>query len=414
MTKHAFLENNAQPVPQAAGMDHCPFLPVFGPPSVMFVRGQGTELWDSQGKRYLDFLCGLAVTSLGHSHSSVTEALTHQAAELIHVSNFFANPVATAAAIDINQLLEEATGSSGQVFFCNSGAEANEAAIKLARKHGGRGRHTMVSALGSFHGRTLGALAATGQPAKHEPFQPMPEGFKHVPFGDIEAMSQAVDSSVAAVLLEPIQGEGGVIPAPAGYLKAVESLCKERGVLLIIDEVQTGMGRTGKWFGFEHSGISPDAVLMAKALGNGVPVGAIWVKEDVAKVLQPGDHGSTYSGTALVTSVVRAVISEMKRINAPLLAQTVGAQLTEKLKAIPGVAGVRGSGLLLGIELAQGCESAKVYQGCLAEGLVTNAVNATTIRMAPPLNVSAAHIDEAVLIFQNVMAKVMKEVEATA
>ena len=184
--------------------------------------------------------------------------------------------------------------------------------------------------------------------------------------------------------------------------------------MLIIDEVQTGMGRTGKWFGFEHSGISPDAVLMAKALGNGVPVGAIWVKEDVAKVLQPGDHGSTYSGTALVTSVVRAVIAEMKRINAPLLAQTVGAQLTEKLKAVPGVVGVRGSGLLLGIELVQGCESAKVYQGCLAEGLVTNAVNATTIRMAPPLNVSAAHIDEAVVIFQNVMAKVMKEVEATA
>ena len=348
MTKHAFLENNAQPVPQAAGMDHCPFLPVFGPPSVMFVRGQGTELWDSQGKRYLDFLCGLAVTSLGHSHSCVTDALTQQSAELIHVSNFFANPVATAAAIDINDLLESATGSSGQVFFCNSGAEANEAAIKLARKHGGRGRHTMVSALGSFHGRTLGALAATGQPAKHEPFQPMPEGFKHVAFGDIEAMSLAVDSSVAAVLLEPIQGEGGVIPAPAGYLKAVESLCKERGVLLIIDEVQTGMGRTGKWFGFEHSGISPDAVLMAKALGNGVPVGAIWVKEDVAKVLQPGDHGSTYSGTALVTSVVRAVIAEMKRINAPQLATSVGAQLTEKLRGVPGVVGVRGAGLLLG------------------------------------------------------------------
>jgi len=414
MTKHAFLDNQAQPVPQAAGLDHCPYLPVFGPPAVMFVRGQGTELWDSQGKRYLDFLCGLAVTSLGHSHPCITEALTQQSAELIHVSNFFANPVATAAAIDINQLLESATGRSGQVFFCNSGAEANEAAIKLARKHGGRGRHTMVSALGSFHGRTLGALAATGQPAKHEPFQPMPEGFKHVPFGDIEAMSQAVDSSVAAVLLEPIQGEGGVIPAPAGYLKAVESLCKERGVLLIIDEVQTGMGRTGKWFGFEHSGISPDAVLLAKALGNGVPVGAIWVKQEVAKVLQPGDHGSTYSGTALVTSVVRAVIAEMKRIDAPLLAQTVGAQLTEKLKAVPGVVGVRGSGLLLGIELAQGCEAAQVYQACLGEGLVTNAVNATTIRMAPPLNVSAAHIDEAVVIFKNVMAQVMKDVEATA
>ena len=412
MTKHAFLENNAQPVPQAAGMDHCPFLPVFGPPSVMFVRGQGTELWDSQGKRYLDFLCGLAVTSLGHSHSCVTDALTQQSAELIHVSNFFANPVATAAAIDINELLESATGSSGQVFFCNSGAEANEAAIKLARKHGGRGRHTMVSALGSFHGRTLGALAATGQPAKHEPFQPMPEGFKHVAFGDIDAMSLAVDSSVAAVLLEPIQGEGGVIPAPAGYLKAVESLCKERGVLLIIDEVQTGMGRTGKWFGFEHSGISPDAVLMAKALGNGVPVGAIWVKEDVAKVLSPGDHGSTYSGTALVTSVVRAVIAEMKRINAPQLATSVGAQLTEKLRGVPGVVGVRGAGLLLGIELAQGFDATKVYQACLAQGLVTNAVNASTIRMAPPLNVSSQHIEEAVAIFAKVMVQMKKEAEA--
>ena len=413
MTKHAFLENNAQPVPQAAEMDHCPFLPVFGPPAVMFVRGQGTELWDSVGKRYLDFLCGLAVTSLGHSHSCVTEALTHQAAELIHVSNFFANPVATAAGAVYPHYLQ-ATGSSGQVFFCNSGAEANEAAIKLARKHGGRGRHTMVSALGSFHGRTLGALAATGQPAKHEPFQPMPEGFKHVAFGDFEAMSQAVDSSVAAVLLEPIQGEGGVIPAPAGYLKAVESLCKERGVLLIIDEVQTGMGRTGKWFGFEHSGISPDAVLLAKALGNGVPVGAIWVKEDVAKVLQPGDHGSTYSGTALVTSVVRAVIAEMKRINAPQLAVSVGAQLTEKLLVVPGVVGVRGAGLLLGIELAQGCDATKVYQGCLVQGLVTNAVNASTIRMAPPLNVSAEHIEEAVAIFAKVMTQVMKEVEASA
>jgi acetylornithine/succinyldiaminopimelate/putrescine aminotransferase len=241
----------------------------------------------------------------------------------------------------------------------------------------------------------------------------MPEGFKHVPYGDIEAMSQAVDSSVAAVLLEPIQGEGGVIPAPGGYLKAVESLCKERGVLLIIDEVQTGMGRTGKWFGFEHSGISPDAVLMAKALGNGVPVGAIWVKKDVAKVLQPGDHGSTYSGTALVTSVVRAVIAEMKRINAPALAASVGAQFTEKLRAVPGVVGVRGAGLLLGIELAQGFDATKVYQACLAQGLVTNAVNASTIRMAPPLNVSAEHIEEAVAIFAQVMVQMKKEVEAS-
>jgi len=407
MSKHAFLEGGATPVLEAAGMDHCPFLPIFGPPAVMFVRGAGTELWDSSGKRYLDFLCGLAVTSLGHSHPVVAQALAKQATELVHVSNFFANPVATAAAIDINDLLKEATGADGQVFFCNSGAEANEAAIKLARKFGGRGRHTMVSALGSFHGRTLGALAATGQPAKHEPFQPMPEGFKHVVFGDIAALADAVDGSVAAVLLEAIQGEGGVIPAPTGYLKKVEQLCKERGALLIIDEVQTGMGRTGKWFGFQHHGISPDAVLMAKALGNGIPVGAIWAKKSVGSVFQPGDHGSTYSGTALVTAVVRAVIGEMRRINAPQLASESGAYLRHQLAAVPGVTAVRGEGLLLGAELESGIESSKVYQTCMANGLVTNAVTATALRFAPPLNVSREHIDEAVSIFRSAMQECM-------
>ena len=295
------------------------------------------------------------------------------------------------------------------MFFCNSGAEANEAAIKLARKFGGRGRHVMVSALGSFHGRTLGALAATGQPAKHEPFQPMPEGFRHVTFGDIDALSAAVDSSVAAVLLEPIQGEGGVIPAPEGYLVAVERLCRERGVLLIVDEVQTGMARTGKWFGFQHHGITPDAVLLAKALGNGVPVGAIWAKREVGAVFSPGDHGSTYSGTALVASVVRAVISEMRRIDAPKQATDTGAYLRGKLAAVSGVVSVRGEGLLLGAELASGIDSGAVYKACLADGLVVNAVNATTIRMAPPLNVSRAHVDEAVTVVAGALARVQKE-----
>ncbi len=400
-SQHAFSE--------ASGFDACPFLPVFGAPAVMFARGSGTELWDTAGKRYLDFLCGLAVTSLGHAHPVVARALCDQSQQLLHVSNFFANPVAWHAAQDLNALLKDATGCDGQVFFCNSGAEANEAAIKLARKFGGRGRHVMVSALGSFHGRTLGALAATGQPAKHEPFQPMPEGFRHVTFGDIEALSAAVDGSVSAVLLEPIQGEGGVIPAPDGYLTAVEQICRERGVLLIVDEVQTGMGRTGKWFGFQHHGIVPDAVLMAKALGNGVPVGAIWAKREVGAVFSPGDHGSTYSGTALVTAVVSAVIAEMRRIDAPRLAEENGSYLRQALAAVPGVASVRGSGLLLGAELTAGIESAKVYQGCLAAGLVVNAVNATTIRMAPPLNVSRQHIDEAVTIFGSVVAAVAKE-----
>ena len=227
--------------------------------------------------------------------------------------------------------------------------------------------------------------------------------------GDIEALAAAVDPTVAAVLLEPIQGEGGVIPAPDGYLAAVERLCHERGVLLILDEVQTGMARTGKWFGFQHHGITPDAVLMAKALGNGVPVGAIWANREVGAVFSPGDHGSTYSGTALVASVVRAVIAEMRRIDAPRLASETGAYLRAKLEAVPGVASVRGAGLLLGAELAAGLDSAAVYKGCLADGLVVNAVNGTTIRMAPPLNVSRAHVDEAVAIFSGALARVQKE-----
>ncbi|TRZ73836.1 MAG: aminotransferase class III-fold pyridoxal phosphate-dependent enzyme, partial [Actinobacteria bacterium] len=295
---------------------YCPFIPVFGAPQVMFVRGSGTQLWDSTGKQYLDFLSGISVTSLGHSHPVVTAAICEQAATLMHVSNFFSNPVATEAAVMVDKLL----GGGGQVFFCNSGAESIEAAIKLARKFGGRGRHTVVSALGSFHGRTLAALAATGQPAKHEGFQPMPEGFRHVVFGDLAAMDMAVDGSVAAVLLESVQGEGGVIPASVEYLQAVSAMCKERGVLLMMDEVQTGFARTGDWFGFEQSKIKPDVVTLAKAMGNGMPIGAIWAKREVASVFQPGDHGSTFSGTAIATAAARATINVMIEMNAPQVA----------------------------------------------------------------------------------------------
>ena len=346
MTSHAF----------ATSGNYCPFIPVFGPPQVMFERGSGTELWDVDGKRYLDFLCGIAVTSLGHSNSVVTAAIAEQAATLMHVSNFFANPVATETAVLVDQLL----GGGGQVFFCNSGAEANEAAIKLARKFGGRGRHTVVSALGSFHGRTLAALAATGQPAKHEPFQPMPQGFKHVVFDDIAALDAAVDASVAAVLLEPVQGEGGVIPASQEYMKFAEKICHERGVLLMIDEVQTGYGRTGTWFGFEHYGISPDVVIMAKAMGNGMPIGGIWAKKEVASVFKPGDHGSTFSGTAIATSAARATIKEMQRLNAPQMAREKGALLTSLVQALPQVVSVRGRGLLLGVELAEGIDAKEI------------------------------------------------------
>ena len=279
-------------------------MPVFGAPEIMFERGQGTELWDVHGKRYLDFLAGIAVVSLGHANPVIAEAISDQARRLLHVSNFFTNPVAAKAARMVNEQLAEASGRQGQIFFTNSGAESVECAIKLARKHGGRGRHTVVSALGSFHGRTLAALAATGQPTKHEPFQPMPEGFRHVAWGELDAMQAAVDGSVAAVLIEPVQGEGGVNPATAEYLQGIRALCDEVGALLMIDEIQTGFGRTGRWFGFEHAGVQPDVVTLAKAMGNGMPVGACWARTDVASVFEPGDHGSTYSGTAIATAAV--------------------------------------------------------------------------------------------------------------
>ena len=380
-----------------------PFIPVFAPATTTFVRGAGTELWDDTGKRYLDFLGGLAVISLGHAHPAVTDALVAQSRTLWHVSNLFANDVAVATAHKLCELFTSVTGEDGQVFFCNSGAEANETALKLARKFGGRGRYAVISAFGSFHGRTLAALAATGQPAKHEPFFPMPDGFRHVAYNDIAALEAAIDTSVAAVLLEPVQGEGGVVPAEDQYLRDVRTLCDERGLLFMLDEIQTGFGRTGEWFGFQHSGVVPDVVTMAKAMGNGFPVGATWAKHEVAAVFQPGDHGSTYSGTALATAVVSAVIDEMRRIDAPALAAKRGEYFSAKLGALPGIAGVRGRGLLLAAELADGGDAKAAYSQLLERGLVTNAVTATSLRFAPPLTVSEDELDEAVSIVAEVL-----------
>lgn len=396
--------NASHAFPTDAAGARCPFMPVFGPPQVMFVRGQGTELFDADGRRYLDFLCGIAVTSLGHANPVIADVICQQASRLLHVSNFFTNDAATAAAIDVRRLLHESTGEEGQIFFCNSGAEANEAALKLARKYGGRGRHVVISAYGSFHGRTLAALAATGQPAKHEPFFPMPDGFRHVAYGDIADLERAIDPSVSAVLIETLQGEGGVVPADPDYLRSIRRLCDERGMLLMIDEVQTGFARTGRWFGFEHAGIVPDVVTMAKAMGNGFPVGAVWARTDVAAAFQPGDHGSTYSGTALATAVVSAVISEMRRIDAPALAAERGAALRTKLESVPGVASVRGQGLLLGVELGEGADAKALSTELLRRGLVTNAVTATALRLAPPITVSEAEIDEAVGIIAGALS----------
>ena len=384
----------------------CPFMPVFGAPQVMFERGQGTQLWDVNGKRYLDFLCGIAVTSLGHSNPIVAAAISQQANTLLHVSNFFTNPVATQTALMVDKLLSVACGEEagyGQVFFCNSGAEANEAGIKLARKFGGRGKHVVVSALGSFHGRTLAALAATGQPEKHEPFAPMPEGFRHVVFNDIASLESALDETVAAVLLETIQGEGGVVPASVEYLQAARKMCTDRGILLMIDEVQTGFARTGKWFGFEHAKIKPDVVMLAKAMGNGMPIGALWASQQVASVFKPGDHGSTYSGTALATAAARATMQLMIDMNAPEVVMQKGAELTAKLQTIGSVVNVRGRGLLLAAELSPELDAKKVASQLLDRGLVVNGVTSHALRLAPPFTVSSEEIDEAIAIMKSVL-----------
>jgi predicted acetylornithine/succinylornithine family transaminase len=374
-------------------------MPTYGAPAVMFVRGQGTELWDADGQRYLDFLSGLAVTSLGHSHPAVAAALHEQAQMLLHVSNLFATPNAAEVAVTIDGLL----GGGGQVFFCNSGAEANEAAIKLARKWGGRGRHVVVSAYGSFHGRTLATLHATGQPSKHEAFQPLPEGFRHVAWNDLDALAAAIDPSVSAVLLEPVQGEGGVNPATPAYFRGVRELCDERGLLFMVDEVQTGFARTGAWFAHQHFGIVPDVVTMAKALGNGVPIGACWAKRDVAAAFQPGDHATTFGGTPIATAAARAVLAELQRLDAPALARRAGERLMDALRATPGVADVRGLGLLIAAELEDGRDAKAVATACLESGLVLNAVTASALRLAPPLTVSDAEIDEAVALLGKVL-----------
>ena len=385
------------------GLDACPLMPTYGPPPVMFVRGDGTQLWDDAGKRYLDFLCGLAVTSLGHANPVVADAIAAQARTLLHVSNLYANDNAWQLALEIDELVG-GPGRTGQLFFCNSGAEANECAIKLARKWGGRGRHVVLSAYGSFHGRTLATLHATGQPAKHETFQPLPEGFRHVAWDDLGALEAAIAPDVAAILLEPVQGEGGVNPASVEYFQGVRRLCDERGLLFIVDEVQTGFARTGRWFGFQHFDVQPDVVTMAKALGNGMPIGACWARKDVAAAFKPGDHATTFGGTPLATAAARAVVAEMKRLDAPALSMSVAARLTGRLTALPGVAAVRGLGLLIAVELADGRAAKDVADACLDAGLVLNAVTATALRLAPPLTVSDAEIDEAIEILAKVLS----------
>ena len=396
----------------AAALEHCPLMPTYGPPPVQFVRGSGCELYDRDGKRYLDFLAGLAVTSLGHSHPAVADALNEQARTLLHVSNLFG----TEPQVEVAQTIDRLQGGGGQVFFANSGAESLEGAIKLARKYGGRGRHVVVSALRSFHGRTLATLHATGQPEKHETFQPLPEGFRHVPYNDADALEAALDPSCCAVLLEVVQGEGGVNVADGEYLRRVREICDERAMAFIVDEVQTGLARTGEWFAWHHhfdpaggptGAARPDIVTMAKALGNGVPIGAIWARREVAGAFQPGDHATTFGGQPLAASAARAVLRTMESIDAPGLSAARGEELAGKLMGIDGVVDTRGLGLLVAAELdteAVGRSGPEVAAACLEAGLVINGITPTAVRFAPPLVVSSEQIDEGLAIFASVLA----------
>ena len=394
--------------PQASGASA--LMNTYPPPPVTFVRGQGTVLWDDAGRRYLDFLCGISVTSLGHAHPAVADALAEQARTLLHVSNLYGTTVGPEVAATLDRLLG---GPPGKVFFGNSGAEANECAIKLARKWAGaagagpgrRGAYTVVSAYGSFHGRTLATLHATGQPQRHEAFQPLPEGFRHVAWCDVAALDAAADPSVvAAVLLEAVQGEGGVNVATPEFLQAARRICDERGILLVMDEVQTGLGRTGRWFGFEHYGVQPDVVTLAKALGNGVPIGACWARAEVADAFVPGDHGTTLGGQPLAASAARAVLRVMEETDVPSRAAACGARLARALSDLPGVRGVRGLGLLLAAELEVPGSAKDVAGRALDAGLVVNPVTPSALRLAPPLLVTDDEIDEAVAILAEVLA----------
>ena len=369
----------------------------YGTPSIALVKGKGLVVTDADGKQYLDFLGGIATNILGHAHPAIVKAVTKQVSTLSHVSNFYVHP----HAVELAEKLAAMTGDkSAKVFFCQSGAEANEAALKLSRR---TGKVRIVAAQGAFHGRTMGALSLTGQPAKREPFLPLIKGVKHVPFGDIEAMRKAVTKKTAMVIIEPIMGEAGVIVPPADYLRELRALCDAKGALLVIDAVQTGMGRTGDWFGYEYSGITPDVITLAKGLGGGLPLGAMIALGKAADLFQPGDHGSTFGGNPVTTAAGLAAIKFIETQKILKKVEKQGVYLMQELAVIPGVAEVRGAGLLLGIEL-ETLKAADIAKALQNEGVLVNAANATTIRLAPALIVTDAQLKKFVSIFKKVMS----------
>ncbi|MDT0115511.1 acetylornithine transaminase [Microbacterium sp. PRF11] len=377
----------------------------FGDRMALFVRGEGAYVWDSEGTKYLDFLAGIAVNALGHAHPVFVKAITEQAATLAHVSNYFATPPQLAMAARLKRLA--GTGESGRVYFGNSGAEANEAALKLARLHGrGTDRTRILTLKGGFHGRTMGALALTGKPALQADFLPMVPGVEHID-ATVEALEAAMDVRVAALLVEPIQGEAGVVELPEGYLQAAREITARHGALLIVDEIQTGAGRTGAWFGFQHAGIVPDAITVAKGIGGGFPIGALITFGAASDLFFPGTHGSTFGGNALGTAVGGAVLEEIESAGLVENAARREAQLREGIAALgsPLVEGVRGRGLLLGIGLTSPVAKA-VVAAAQQHGLVVNAANDTTIRIAPPLTIQDAEVSAFLELFGAALATV--------
>ena len=369
----------------------------YGSPTIALVKGKGIVVTDADGKQYLDFLGGIATNILGHAHPAIVKAVTKQVSILSHVSNFYVHP----NAVELAEKLASMTGDKvAKVFFCQSGAEANETALKLSRR---TGKVRAVAAQGAFHGRTMGALSLTGQPSKREPFLPLVKGVKHVPYGDIEAMRTAVTKKTAMVIIEPIMGEAGVKVPPADYLQELRTLCDAKGALLVIDAVQTGMGRTGDWFGYEYSGITPDVITLAKGLGGGLPLGAMIALGKAADLFQPGDHGSTFGGNPVTTAAGLAAIKFIESQKILKKVEKQGAHLMQELALIPGVSEVRGAGLLLGIEL-ENLKSSDVASALQNEGVLVNAANPTTIRLAPALIVTDAQLKKFVSIFKKVMS----------
>lgn len=380
-------------------------LPTYAPPRLALVKGKGTRVWDAEGRVYLDFAAGIAVLSVGHCHPRVTAAIQAQSAALMHVSNlFFTEPQARLA-----ERLSALSGFDGQCFFCNSGAEANEALFKLARLHGrARGRFEILSMTNSFHGRTLATLAATGQTKYQEGFEPLPAGFRQAPFNDLAAVRTAVSDKTAAILVEAVQGEGGVVPADPAFLQGIRALCDDQDLLMLCDEVQCGLGRTGHWFGFQAASVTPDAFSLAKALGGGLPIGAIVAGPRAASLFSPGRHASTFGGNPVAAAAALAMLETVEAEGLLERAASAGARFRQGLEALVGgpythVTGVRGTGLMLGLTLDT--DPRPLLDRCLEKGLIALPAGGSVVRFVPPLTVKDSELEEALEIVEEAVAE---------